>query len=685
MVMSQWRIHAIGLLITITTLSACGFQEGAEGVGVTRVVVQNVLPAEQIEVTRIVTETVIETSIRDESLVNGSRVSQPKELIVCLSSEPSSLFAYSGDMSPAATAVRHAVFETNVTDLSFGFQAQGLEKIPSLADGDAQVQRVLVSAGEPVYAVDGRIVPWAEGVTVRDAEGTAVAFNGSPVSVAQLVVDFQMKPRVWSDGTPVTADDSVFAFELLQRAGALLGETPLLETAARTASYTATGALSTRWVGVPGYLDDPTFFLNFFGPFPRHAWGDLSADELLLADEVNRFPIGDGPFVVEEWASGDAIRLKRNLHYYRAAEGLPYLDSVVFRFISGPNQLLSSLLSGECDIITQDGLKIDEVPFLIEAEASGLLVPYFEIGTVYEHIDFGIDSYGAYADSRPDWFEDVRVRRAIVMCTDRQRMVDDIMYGRSTIMHSYVPDSHPLYPGDQLIEWPYDVQRANALLDEVGFVDTDGDGIREYNAAGVTADNADPARWNGTPFVVKLGTAVDNDMRQQIADIFRENLASCGIDVDITSYPADLWFGNGPASPLFGRTFDLGQFPWLVGVAPDWEPACQLFQTRSIIGPEEEGLGGWDASNVSGWSDAGFDAACDSALNSLPGTPAYVESHRAAQVIFAEMMPIVPLFLRLKVAVARPDVLNFHIDPTQASELYNLYEIDLQQLPDEVR
>ena len=56
-----------------------------------------------------------------------------------------------------------------------------------------------------------------------------------------------------------------------------------------------------------------------------------------------------------------------------------------------------------------------------------MLSPYFQTGTVYEHIDFGVNSYGDYGDGvgRPDWFEDVRVRQAMTMCTDRQSMVDN--------------------------------------------------------------------------------------------------------------------------------------------------------------------------------------------------------------------------------------------------------------------
>jgi peptide/nickel transport system substrate-binding protein len=281
---------------------------------------------------------------------------------------------------------------------------------------------------------------------------------------------------------------------------------------------------------------------------------------------------------------------------------------------------------------------------------------------VYEHIDFGINSYGDYGDGvgRPDWFEDVRVRQAMTLCTDRQGMVDNILYGRSEVIHTYIPSVHPLYP-EGLEELPYDVEAANALLDEVGFVDGDGDGIREYT--------------DGTPFKVTLGTTTGNEMRQQLTQIFKENMLQCGIDVELYYLPASEWFADGPDGVLFGRRFDLGEFAWLTGV----EPSCSLYQTSSITGPEEEGFGGWGNSNPTGWSNADFDAACNRALSALPGTEDYIQGHTDAQVIFSQEVPVIPLFLRLKVAAARPEVANFGVDPTQNSELYNIYEFDLQQ------
>ena len=651
----KWALVALLVALGAVVLAACTPTTETVTVEVTRVVTETVVEeGQEVEVTRVVTETVVETvEVEPEAEPAG-----PKDLIVCMAQEPETLYVYGGS-TLVASAINHAIFTNDLTTLSYGYQAEGLEKVPSLADGDAVINVVEVQPGDMVRDVTDTVVAWGEEVTVTNADGEDVVFDGNPVMMEQMVVDFTMKQRYWSDGEPVTADDSVYSFEVVGDPDSTTSK----YTVERTASYEATGDLTTRWTSVPGFKD-ATYFINFWGPLPRHHLGGFSAAELLTAEESSRLPMGDGAFKIDEWIAGDSIRLSPNEFYYRADEGLPYLNSVTYKFIPDTNQLIAQLLSGACDIGTQDGMDVGQAPFLIEAENNGLLTPYFQTGTVYEHIDFGINSYGDYGDGvgRPDWFEDVRVRQAMTMCTDRQSMVDNILFGRSEVIHSYIPSVHPLYPAGELTEWPYDVEAANALLDEVGYVDGDGDGFRE-----------DPA--TGAAFHVTLGTTTGNEMRQQLTQIFKENLLQCGVDVELYYLPAGEWFADGPDGVLFGRRFDLGEFAWLTGV----EPSCNLYNTVSITGPEEEGFGGWGNANETGWSNPDFDAECARAQGNLPGTADYEEGHKAAQVIFSDQVPVIPLFLRLKVAAARPNVLNFGVDPTQNSELYNIYQFDLQQ------
>ena len=659
----NWAVLSVLVLLFSVALAACAPATETVEVEVTRVVTETVeVEGESMEVTRVVVETVTEVvEVEPEEEV------RPKDLVICDAQEPDSLYIYGTSMA-AAQGVQHAIFTNDITNLSFGYQAEGLEKLPSLADGDAVINVVDVEAGTLVRDATDTVVALEEGVVVVNADGEEVTFDGTPVPMEQMVVDFTMKARTWSDGTPITSADSIYSFGLNADP-----DTPWTRYAVeRTANYETTGDLSTRWTGVPGYLDS-TYFTNFWAPAPEHAWGGFTAAELLEAEESSRLPIGDGAFKIVEWVAGDSIYLEPNEFYYRADEGLPYLNSITFKFIPDTNQLMAQLLSGQCDVGLQNGMDAGQAPFLIEAESNGLLTPYFQTGTVYEHIDFSVDSYGDYGDDvgRPDFFEDVRVRQAMTMCTDRQSMVDNILYGRSEVIHTYVPSVHPLYPEEGLVEYAYDVEGANALLEEAGYVDSDGDGIREY-PGGVNGEFA------GEPFAVTLGTTTGNEMRQQLTQIFKENMLECGIDIELYYLPASEWFADGPDGPLFGRRFDLGEFAWLTGV----EPSCNLYGSWNIPGPGEEAdlyPSGWGGQNETGWRNEAFDTACQKALGSLPGTADYEEGHKEAQVIFSENVPVIPLFLRLKVAATRPEILNFNVDPTQNSELYNIYELDIQQ------
>jgi peptide/nickel transport system substrate-binding protein len=602
-----------------------------------------------IEVTRVIVENEL-VVVTPEAVEEEEK---PKELVVCISEEPETLYPYGlRNTTTTATHVLQGVYEALFTNRAFDYQARAIEKIPSLADGDAVFKVVLVNEGDVVVDADGDVVTLREGFSVIDVNGEEVVFDGTPLEMNQLVVSFSLQPMNWSDGTPITADDSVYSFELASDP-----HTPIPKNLiARTHSYEATGDLSLEWTGVPGFYDR-SYFTNVWMPFPRHYWGEIPAEELLKADESTKRPLSSGPFVVSEWAPGDQIVLVKNENYYLADEGLPLVDTVRFVFVPNSSQQIASLLSGQCDIATQDGISAADIPSLLEAEENGLLIPYQQIGTVFEHVDFGINPVNEYMTERPDWFEDVRVRKAFTMCTDRQRMVDELLHGQSEVIHAYIPGMHPLYPEDAT-EWPYDPVAANEILDSAGFADIDEDGIRN-----------DP-RTN-SEFKVKLLSSIGNEIAENVAFRMQEDLSRCGIEVVPEFLTNEAYYADGPEGPLFGRQFDLAAFPWLIST----EPNCALYLSSRIPGEDNAWNRGFN--NQTGFVDEEFDAACNAALSVLPGMPGYEENHRQAIRVWSEQLPIIPLFMRLKVAASRPEVQNMSLDPTQPSELWNLYEIDI--------
>ena len=576
----------------------------------------------------------------------------PKDLVVCLGAEPTDLYLY-GDDSIAATAIRHALYESPVTSLGYDYQPLALEKLPSLTDGDAQVQTIEAAEGDMVVTAAGELAPLGQGTTVVDAAGQRVTYDGQPIAMAQLVVDFTFRPLVWSDGTPVTAADSVYSFEVARDR-----TTPRHDAQARyTATYEATGERSVRWTGLPGYLD-PAFMTHVWPPLPQHQLGAFTPAELPALDETARAPLSYGAFIVESWSPGESIRLVPNPYYDRAAEGLPYLTSLTFRFLAERPGALPEGYEG-CHVLTSDVLPFDTLPALEAAVAGGELVEHVASAGVIEQIIFGIDSSAAFEETHTPWFADTRVRQAVTQCIDRQALADAFTGGRSPVMDTFVPNDHALLPAG-LPTWPHDPAAANALLDEAGLRDANGDGVRE--AIGATR-----------PFSVTLGTVAGDPLRQELNERVRDDLAACGIQVNLYTTDAGTWFAPGPSGTVFGRKFDLAQFAWLSRIQPD----CGLYLTTNIPGPLDQGFNGWDGVNVAGWSNEAYDAACGRALTLLPGQEGYVEAHQEAMRLFAAELPAVPLFSRLRLAATTPDVLNFRLDATQPSELWNAFELDM--------
>jgi len=584
---------------------------------------------------------------------------EPQVLTVCLVGEPDTLYLYGGSRLAATRHVMEALYDGPIDHLNYDYQPVILQKVPSIADGDAVIRAVRVREGSRVVSADGDVVELAEGVRVHPAgcytEECVVEFEGESLWIERMEVTFALREDVtWADGEPLTVDDSVFAFQVASDP-ATPGSRYLVE---RTARYRSPGLGRVQWVGVPGFIV-PTYFVHFFAPLPRHQLEGRAPGELLQADETRRAPLGWGPFVVEEWVPGDHITLSRNPYYFRAAEGLPHLDQVVFRFASGAPDVVARLLSGECDIGTHDADFGPFMPLLVQAERRGLLEVVSATNSGWEHIDFGIAPMSDYRQA--DFFGDVRVRQAVAQCIDRQAIVDEVTYGHSVVPDSYLPPEHPLYAGDHLMHWDHDPAAGRALLEEVGWLDEDEDGVREARRI--------PGVRTGTLFEVTLLTSSDSQASQQAARIVKAHLADCGIRVNLETWPLWEFFADGPDAPLFGRRFDLAEAAWWFDVTP----LCGHYVSSEI--PDK---GRWYGRNAAGYSNPDYDAVCQAALQALPGTPEYEEYHKQAQVIFSEELPAIPLFMWLRIAVARSNVLNFTLDSTAPSELWNIEMFDVE-------
>jgi peptide/nickel transport system substrate-binding protein len=629
-------------------------------------------PETVVETVVVVEEVAGETVVQVVTATPEPVVEEPapeRTLVICMGQEPETLYTYGGSML-AMSSVLQAIYDGPWDDRSFDYQAVIIEKMPSLADGDALIQGVEVNAGDPIVDDGGNPATLEAGVLYRpsgcNSADCAVEYaeGDGAVMVDQMVVTFKLLPGLmWSDGTPLTSADSLYAFNLASDPDTPAGKF----TIERTQAYEALDDVTLQWTGFPGYIDS-TYFTNIWGPLPEHVWGQFTPAELLEAEESSRAPLGWGPYVLEEWTVGDNIRLTKNENYFRADEGLPVFDNLVYRMVGeNSNANIAKILSGECDIVDQTSHLDDQSELLLELQAAGQVNATFVTGTVWEHADFGIVpvSYddGWQAGDRPDFFSDVNVRRAIAMCMDRQAVVDTVMFGQSVVLDTYLPPQHPLFNAN-VTSYPFDTAAGGAMLEEAGWTMGD-DGVRVY-----AGDNERiPA---GTRLSFNFWTT-NATQRQQATQLMAQTMAECGIEANLEYWSPGEYFADGPDGPVFGRRFDIGQFAWLTGV----EPPCDLYLTEAIPGEDTEvfpyGWGGW---NDTGYSNAEYDATCNAALQSLPGQASYDENHLKAQELFAEDLPVVPLYLRLKLAATRPDMCNFVMDPTANSEMWNIEEFD---------
>lgn len=584
-------------------------------------------------------------------------------LIVCLGTEPNTLYPY-GRPNAAALNVLQAINDGPLDLLGYQSMSVILEKVPSLADGDAEIQTVSVLPGQTVLNDSGNPAALEIGLSVRPAgcrsAECALFYDGGELEMEQMTVMFQLKAGLkWADGAPLTALDSQYAFNLNAAPESLASKDMIFSTA----SYVASDDLNIVWAGIPGFLD-AEYERFFWTPAPQHLWMDFTAEELISEEISASKPLGFGPYQIQEWEPGSHITLVPNPNYWRADENLPAFDPLIFQFV-GENAVanLELLLSGDCDLLDEVASQNIDRTELVELESQGELLTSWANGNAWELINIGIvprsydDGYRQIVGDRPNYFGDVRTRQAIALCLDRQKIVAEISFGQGSILNTYVPDDHPLY-NSEAATYPQDMAAADELFNEVGWIIGE-DGTRISQAIPEIRDN--------TRFTLSYWSLSD-DQSLAIAQIIARNLIECGIEINLAAGSAEEFLAPGPAGLIFGRAFDLAQFSWQTSV----QPPCHLYFSDAVPGADPAvfsySWGGW---NLTGWISPEYDQACTAAQAALPGQNTYLESHLLAQAIFAEELPVIPLFIHQKVVVARPDFCNLALDPT-AGAFWNI-------------
>ena len=273
------------------------------------------------------------------------------------------------------------------------------------------------------------------------------------------------------------------------------------------------------------------YFHSYPGPFDGRRFND--------DHRRNAFIVGCGPYRLDRWEKTRRIVLVRNEDYFGAAWGAdPPVGSRVFEVISNSGTAFQELAAGKLDMA---GLIPDQ--WINQANH-----PVFTSGKVrrfkYPALAY---NYIGYNQSRP-LFRDKRVRQALTMLIDRERIIRDIMNNLATpIKGPFPPDSR--YSDPQLKPFPYDPERAKRLLAEAGWRDTDGDGILDKD---------------GKKFSFTIIQIARHPTQQRMFPMLKESFAAAGIDMNIQPLEWSVYLER-----LNQRDYDVCCLGWTTNFDPD--------------------------------------------------------------------------------------------------------------------
>ena len=340
--------------------------------------------------------------------------------------------------------------------ISGGSIVYGLTLTPSgidpHIDASSELGIPLTSVYDPLVwlSADGTFLPGL-------AESWEISEDG-------LIYTFRLRDDVtFHDGTPFNAEAVRFSLDRIadpetqsRKAGGMLGPYDRTEIVDDT-----TVRIHFSEPYAPFLTSLSTVYLAMVSPEAVSEWGD----------EYQFHQVGTGPFVFEEYVPKDHLTLVRNPDYDWAPsvfdhQGPPKLEEVTFRFYTDPATRVLALESGEVDVMGEipprDAVRLDADPdyLLLSVPIPGQPLQFF-MNTLRAPLD------------------DVRVRQALIYAVDRPAIVD-------TIFESYSPPAYgPLcrstFAYDATVEgmYAYDPDQAATLLDEAGWVDMDGDGVRD--------------------------------------------------------------------------------------------------------------------------------------------------------------------------------------------------------------
>jgi len=445
----------------------------------------------------------------------------------------------------------------------------------------------------------------------------------------------------WHDGQPLTAADVAFTFEAIydQRVPSPLKPALLID--GRPMKVEVVDARTVR-IRLPRPFA-PLLTSLAVPIVPKHVLGDALRDGTFAqqwgTDMAPQALVGSGPYRLDQYEPGRTIHLVRNPDYWMhddVGRSLPWLTEQTIRIVPDQETATRTFLAGDIDLHTPSA---EEVRGLLEQQTTGGFAVR-EIGVDPGMLFIAFNRNPAHykqngtPDPRLGWFTDPHFLRAIAHAVDKTTMIATALDGFGTPAVSFVSPANQRFYNPHLVDYPFDLARARALLAEGGYIDRDGDGVVEDR--------------RGRPIEFTLTTNAGNPVREQISRVLQHDWQD-GLHLRVHLEPLE----PGALIDKLQTTFDWDAM--LMGFTGSVEPhdADSLLRSSGALHV-------WQPNQAHPTTD--WEAEIDQLLDRASRSGDLAERRQAywrVQEILHERLPIIQTVRPLRFAAASSALENF--------------------------
>ncbi|WP_411347162.1 oligopeptide ABC transporter substrate-binding protein [Paenibacillus sp. WLX2291] len=354
---------------------------------------------------------------------------------------------------------------------------------------------------------------------IKDGGAASLSFSEDN-KTATVKIDDKLN---WTDGNPVTAEDYAFAFEVIgdpDYDGVRYDST--FTNIAGMEDYHAKKADSISGIKV---VNDKELQITFINPDPsikaglwsypleKKVFGDIPVAKMSSSDPVRKDPVGYGPFKIKSMVTGESVEFEANKEYFH---GAPKLDGVNLKVIN-PNVVVESIRSGQVDMVSLPTSQYDEKTLPTNIELLG------NQDLAYSYLGFKLGKWDKAKGENvmdPDAkMANKSLRQAMGYAMNNAQVGEQLYHGLRTAASSLIIPAFADYYDADIKGYTYDPEKAKQLLDEAGYVDKDGDGLRE-----------DP---KGNKLTINFSAMSGDSVAEPQAQFYLQNWKDIGLDVQL--------------------------------------------------------------------------------------------------------------------------------------------------------